>query len=133
VDQADAPAGYGFRESTEPEWSHSKDVGSVGEAVIELNKDDWFFGVRAYDAEGDSARALDLARQAVDQATALQHRGISAWNRWHLAAILARAGDPDAERAFRAALAAAEERGMRPLQGPLPPRPRPALPSRGPP
>src|SRR5262249_16507069 len=71
---------------------------------------------RAVDGEGDSARALELARQAVDQATARQQRGICAWNRWHLAAILARAGDPDAERTFREALAAAEELEMRPLQ-----------------
>jgi tetratricopeptide (TPR) repeat protein len=71
---------------------------------------------RAVDGEGDSARALELARQAVDQAAAQQQRGIHAWNRWHLAAILARAGDPDAESTFREALAAAEERGMRPLQ-----------------
>jgi tetratricopeptide (TPR) repeat protein len=71
---------------------------------------------RACDAEGDSARAIELARQAVDQAAVQQQRGVCAWNRWHLAAILARAGDPDAERTFREALAAAEERGMRPLQ-----------------
>ena len=71
---------------------------------------------RACDAEGDSARALELARQAVDQAAAQQQRGIHAWNRWHLAAILARAGDPDAERTFHEVLALAEELGMRPLQ-----------------
>ena len=52
----------------------------------------------------------------MDQATARQHRGICAWNRWHLAAILARAGDPDAERTFHEVLAEAEELGMRPLQ-----------------
>lgn len=47
-------AGYEivWRETTAPEWQQAKDVGNVTEATIELNKDDWFFGVRAYDREG---------------------------------------------------------------------------------
>jgi hypothetical protein len=47
-------AGYEvvWRATTDAEWMHAADVGLVTEAVIDRNKDDWFFGVRAYDAEG---------------------------------------------------------------------------------
>jgi tetratricopeptide (TPR) repeat protein len=71
---------------------------------------------RVCDAEGDIARALDLARQSVDQAAAQGHRGVLAENRCHLATILAHAGASDAEGTYREALALAEELGMRPLQ-----------------
>jgi tetratricopeptide (TPR) repeat protein len=71
---------------------------------------------RLYDAEGDVARALELARQSVEQAAAQGHRGVLAENRWHLATILAHAGASDAEGMYREALALAEELGKRPLQ-----------------
>jgi hypothetical protein len=47
-------AGYEvvWRLTTESDWSHAKDVGLATEATIDLSKDDWFFGVRAYDREG---------------------------------------------------------------------------------
>lgn len=47
-------AGYEvvWRETTSPVWQHSKDVGNVGEATIEESKDNYFFGVRAYDKDG---------------------------------------------------------------------------------
>lgn len=47
-------AGYEvvWRETTSARWQHGIDVGDVDEAVIELSKDNWMFGVRAYDREG---------------------------------------------------------------------------------
>lgn len=47
-------AGYEIvtRATTEPNWSDAIDVGNVTEAKIPLNKDNYFFGVRAYDADG---------------------------------------------------------------------------------
>lgn len=47
-------AGYEivWRETTSPVWQHAKDVGKVTEATVPLSKDNWFFGVRAYDADG---------------------------------------------------------------------------------
>src|SRR5690606_21380139 len=47
-------AGYEvvWRLTTEPEWTNSRDVGNVTEATIPLSKDNWLFGVRAYDEEG---------------------------------------------------------------------------------
>ncbi|HRJ49474.1 MAG: M28 family metallopeptidase [Phycisphaeraceae bacterium] len=47
-------AGYEivWRETTSPTWDHARDVGTTTEAVVELSKDDWFFGVRAYDRDG---------------------------------------------------------------------------------
>ncbi|MHC4922887.1 MAG: M28 family metallopeptidase [Planctomycetota bacterium] len=47
-------AGYEvvWRETTGATWQHAKDVGDVTEATIDLCKDDWFFGVRAYDRDG---------------------------------------------------------------------------------
>jgi len=71
---------------------------------------------RACDAEGDVARALDLARQSVEQAAAQGHRGVLAENRWHLATILAHAGESDADGTYGEALSLAKELGMRPLQ-----------------
>lgn len=47
-------AGYEvvWRETTSPTWDHARDVGIGTQATIELSKDDWFFGVRAYDRDG---------------------------------------------------------------------------------
>jgi Zn-dependent M28 family amino/carboxypeptidase len=47
-------AGYEvvWRDTASPVWQHSRDVGDATEATIELSKDNWFFGVRAYDREG---------------------------------------------------------------------------------
>ncbi len=47
-------AGYEvlWRETSAPTWQHARDVGPVTEATIELSKDNWLFGVRAYDREG---------------------------------------------------------------------------------
>ncbi len=47
-------AGYEivWRETTAPAWDHVKDVGQVTEAVIDESKDNFFFGVRAYDKDG---------------------------------------------------------------------------------
>jgi len=47
-------AGYEvlWRETTDHDWTHFKDVGKVTEATIDLSKDNWLFAVRAYDTEG---------------------------------------------------------------------------------
>ncbi|MEM6992351.1 MAG: M20/M25/M40 family metallo-hydrolase [Myxococcota bacterium] len=47
-------AGYEivWRATTEAQWTHAQDVGDVTEATLPLHKDDYFFGVRAYDADG---------------------------------------------------------------------------------
>jgi len=47
-------AGYEvvWRKTTSPVWEHVRDVGDVTEATIELSKDNWLFGVRAYDDDG---------------------------------------------------------------------------------
>ena len=47
-------AGYEvvWRDTIEPRWGHTKDVGEVTEATLPLSKDDVFFGVRAYDHDG---------------------------------------------------------------------------------
>lgn len=47
-------AGYEvvWRGTTSPTWDHVKDVGVATEAKLDLCKDDWFFGVRAYDKDG---------------------------------------------------------------------------------
>lgn len=47
-------AGYEvvWRETTSPVWQYAKDVGDVTEATIPLSKDNWLFGVRAYDHDG---------------------------------------------------------------------------------
>ena len=47
-------AGYEvvWRETTSPQWNHVKDVGDATEAVIDESKDNYFFGVRAYDKDG---------------------------------------------------------------------------------
>jgi Zn-dependent M28 family amino/carboxypeptidase len=47
-------AGYEvvWRETTSPTWQHVRDVGAVTETTLDLNKDNWLFGVRAYDKQG---------------------------------------------------------------------------------
>lgn len=47
-------AGYRvvWRDTTEPRWTHSADVGNVTEVTLPLNKDNVFIGVRAYDNDG---------------------------------------------------------------------------------
>ena len=41
-----------WRATTSPVWEHARNVGDVSEATIRLSKDNWIFGVRAYDHEG---------------------------------------------------------------------------------
>ncbi|MCZ7646264.1 MAG: M20/M25/M40 family metallo-hydrolase [Planctomycetota bacterium] len=47
-------AGYEivWRATTSPVWEGSKDVGQATEAVLPMSVDNYFFGVRAYDADG---------------------------------------------------------------------------------
>ncbi|MBC7836077.1 MAG: M20/M25/M40 family metallo-hydrolase [Phycisphaerales bacterium] len=47
-------AGYElvWRATTAPEWEGGVDLGIALQATVDYNKDDWFFGVRAYDHEG---------------------------------------------------------------------------------
>ncbi len=47
-------AGYEvvWRATTEPDWTGVRDSGTATEARLAMYKDDWFFGVRAYDAAG---------------------------------------------------------------------------------
>ncbi len=47
-------AGYEivWRETTAAEWEKFEDVGNVKEGTVPLSKDNYFFGVRAYDHEG---------------------------------------------------------------------------------
>jgi Zn-dependent M28 family amino/carboxypeptidase len=47
-------AGYEvvWRETTMPVWRHLKDVGDATEVTIQESKDNFFFGVRAYDKDG---------------------------------------------------------------------------------
>lgn len=47
-------AGYEivFRRTTSPVWEESIDVGDTTEATIDYSKDNWLFGVRAYDEDG---------------------------------------------------------------------------------
>jgi len=47
-------AGYEVvvRPTTRPVWEFARDVGDATEATIDLSKDNWLFGVRAYDSEG---------------------------------------------------------------------------------
>lgn len=60
-------AGYEivWRETTAPEWTDSKDVGTALEATLPMSKDNVFFGVRAYDADGyrSPVRFMDVAKE----------------------------------------------------------------------
>ncbi|MGI9015200.1 MAG: M28 family peptidase [Phycisphaerales bacterium] len=48
-------AGYeiAVRDTTSPQWQEVIDVGNVLEYTIDRSKDNWFFGVRAYDKDGN--------------------------------------------------------------------------------
>jgi uncharacterized protein (TIGR01244 family) len=47
-------AGYEivWRATTSANWEHSKDVGIATEGTVPMSKDNWLFGVRAYDRDG---------------------------------------------------------------------------------
>lgn len=47
-------AGYEvvWRATTDADWTKFEDFGDVDEATVDLSKDNWIFGVRAYDEEG---------------------------------------------------------------------------------
>jgi Zn-dependent M28 family amino/carboxypeptidase len=47
-------AGYEvvWRDTTSPVWQHALDVGDATEAALSQSKDNFFFGVRAYDKDG---------------------------------------------------------------------------------
>ncbi|MEM6293316.1 MAG: M20/M25/M40 family metallo-hydrolase [Myxococcota bacterium] len=47
-------AGYEvvWRDTTQPQWTHARDVGNVTEATMPMSKDNVFFGIRAYDVDG---------------------------------------------------------------------------------
>jgi Zn-dependent M28 family amino/carboxypeptidase len=47
-------AGYevAWRRTTSPTWEHVVDVGDALETTVPLSKDEWLFGLRAYDREG---------------------------------------------------------------------------------
>ena len=47
-------AGYEImiRDTSAPRWRTLVDVGDVNEATVAYSKDNWFFGVRAYDGDG---------------------------------------------------------------------------------
>ena len=47
-------AGYEvlWRETTSPFWQYVRDTGPKTEITLDLNKDNWLFGVRAYDKQG---------------------------------------------------------------------------------
>lgn len=47
-------AGYEvvWRATTDATWQHARDVGKTTEVTLPLHKDDWYFGVRSYDADG---------------------------------------------------------------------------------
>ena len=47
-------AGYEivWRETTSPQWEKYEDVGNTTEGTVPLSKDNYFFGVRAYDSDG---------------------------------------------------------------------------------
>lgn len=47
-------AGYEivWRETSAPQWEHFEDMGNVTQGTVPLSKDNWFFGVRAYDHHG---------------------------------------------------------------------------------
>jgi len=41
-----------YRRTTSPFWEHAINVGDVVQATVDEHKDNWLFGVRAYDADG---------------------------------------------------------------------------------
>ncbi len=60
-------AGYElvWRETTAPQWSGVKDVGVAVDVTVPMSKDNVFFGVRAYDAQGyrSPVRFMSVARE----------------------------------------------------------------------
>jgi len=54
ANQEEDLAGYEvvWRRTTESQWQHVRDLGDVNEITLPLSKDNWFFGVRAYDQDG---------------------------------------------------------------------------------
>ena len=52
-------AGYRvvWRETTAADWQHSKDVGNVTRVTLDVSKDDYQFGVVAYDGDGNASVA----------------------------------------------------------------------------
>ena len=60
-------AGYEvvWRDTTSPQWTDSKDVGTALEATLPMSKDNVFFGVRAYDADGyrSPVRFMEVAKE----------------------------------------------------------------------
>ena len=47
-----------WRETTAPDWQHSRDVGNVTRATLEgVSKDDFIFGVQAVDRDGNVSPA----------------------------------------------------------------------------
>jgi hypothetical protein len=40
------------REPTSPVWQEARDAGHATEPTLDLSKDNYFFGVRAYDQDG---------------------------------------------------------------------------------
>ena len=63
-DPAPGASGYEivWRATTDPTWTGFRDVGDATEATIDRSKDNWVFGVRAYDSRGyRSMAAFPLA------------------------------------------------------------------------
>lgn len=60
-------AGYEvvWRDTTAAQWTDTKDVGTALEATLPMSKDNVFFGVRAYDADGyrSPVRFMDVAKE----------------------------------------------------------------------
>ena len=60
-------AGYEvvWRETTAAQWTDAKDVGKALEVTLPLSKDNVFFGVRAYDADGyrSPVRFMNVGRE----------------------------------------------------------------------
>jgi hypothetical protein len=58
-----APAGTTYevvwRDTTDPAWTHSRNVGAATNVTLDVSKDNVFFGVRAVDADGH--RSLPVA------------------------------------------------------------------------
>jgi Peptidase family M28 len=52
-------AGYRvvWRETTAADWQHSRDVGNVTRVTLEISKDDYQFGIVAYDKDGNTSVA----------------------------------------------------------------------------
>ncbi|MFZ3321540.1 MAG: M28 family metallopeptidase [Usitatibacter sp.] len=52
-------AGYRivWRDTTAADWQHSKDVGNVTRVTLDISKDDYQFGVVAYDKDGNTSVA----------------------------------------------------------------------------